>query len=679
MRSFFCQTLLLACLVNCPLPIMAQQKKGQSRIDSLLMQLPKMNEDTNKVKLLNDLSETYSYIDNNEGIKVGEESLALAQKLNWQNGIAAATNSIGACHEAKSDFAEALEHYLKALRMFEALGDKHGIAKSLGNVGIIYDYQLDYPKALEYYFRVLKMREELGDKSGLAGFLGNIAVVYKNQGNYSKALEYSLKAVEIYKELGNTYGIAINLNNIGVVYDIQSDYSKALEYYFEELKLLEELADKDAIGVTFSNIGTVYFSLATGSSRVTTSGKPTEPFGGNKNKLLQQAKLYADSSISIFKELGHLDNLSKSYEQLSEIQTQMGEHKNALISYKNYAVLKDSVFNMEKEKKITENAMQYEFDKKEALVKADQEKKDAIAARTRDLQYIAIGVSLLLGIFLLYGYIQKNKAKTRIQKAYEELKSTQQQLIQSEKMASLGELTVGIAHEIQNPLNFVNNFSELNEELLAEMKDEIDKGNLMEVKLLASDVMGNQKKINHHGKRADAIVKGMLQHSRSSSGVKEPTDINSLVDEYVRLAYHGMRAKDKSLNVTLNTSFDERIGNVNVIPQDIGRVILNLLNNAFYAVSEKIKTANNYEPVVSLSTRKSGDKALISVDDNGIGIPDKVVDKVFQPFFTTKPTGQGTGLGLSLSYDIVKAHGGSIKVTTNESEGAKFVVELPIG
>jgi signal transduction histidine kinase len=268
--------------------------------------------------------------------------------------------------------------------------------------------------------------------------------------------------------------------------------------------------------------------------------------------------------------------------------------------------------------------------------------------------------------------------KKRAEDALTELKATQTQLIQSEKMASLGELTAGIAHEIQNPLNFVNNFSEVNKELIGEMRAEIEKGNLEEVKTLAADIESNEEKINHHGKRADTIVKGMLQHSRSSSGVKEPTDINGLCDEYLRLSYHGLRAKDKSFNATMKTDFDSSIGKINVIPQDIGRVVLNLLTNAFYAVDEKKKSGiPHYEPTVSIGTKKLGGHVEISVTDNGNGIPQKVLDKIFQPFFTTKPTGEGTGLGLSLSYDIVtKGHGGELKVETNEGEGTAFIVIL---
>ena len=296
---------------------------------------------------------------------------------------------------------------------------------------------------------------------------------------------------------------------------------------------------------------------------------------------------------------------------------------------------------------------------------------------------------------------QKRKAieetNSALTKSLEELKAAQAQLIQSEKMASLGELTAGIAHEIQNPLNFVNNFSDVSTELVDEMNEEIDKGNLEDAKQIARDLKQNLEKINHHGKRAGDIVKGMLQHSRSSSGQKELTDINELADEYLRLAYHGLRAKDKSFNAAMKTDYDDSIGLIKIIPQDIGRVILNLITNAFYAVSERKKRPHplkggenplsaqaGYEPVVTVTTQKldspSGDGGIVEVHvkDNGTGIPQKALEKIFQPFFTTKPTGQGTGLGLSLSYDIVKAHGGELKVETKEGEGSEFIIVLPV-
>ena len=283
---------------------------------------------------------------------------------------------------------------------------------------------------------------------------------------------------------------------------------------------------------------------------------------------------------------------------------------------------------------------------------------------------------------------QKRKAieetNVALQQSLEELKAAQAQLIQSEKMASLGELTAGIAHEIQNPLNFVNNFSEVSTELVDEMNDEIDKGNLEDAKQIAQDLKQNLEKINLHGKRAGDIVKGMLQHSRSTNNAtKEPTDINALADEYLRLAYHGLRAKDKTFNAAMKTDYDETIGNINVIPQGIGRVILNLITNAFYVVDEKAKIiqqaqGDSYEPTVLVSTKKINGKVEIKVADNGNGIPKKIIDKIFQPFFTTKPTGKGTGLGLSLAYDIVKAHGGELKLETKEGEGSEFIILIPV-
>jgi signal transduction histidine kinase/streptogramin lyase len=311
----------------------------------------------------------------------------------------------------------------------------------------------------------------------------------------------------------------------------------------------------------------------------------------------------------------------------------------------------------------------------------------------------AYTIFVLLGIGLLRLYIVYRSRKlqkenriledkvthrtSQLKKSLEDLKATQSQLIQSEKMASLGELTAGIAHEIQNPLNFVNNFSEVNTELTEELKEELNKTNLSPVEKLsiskiADDIKSNQEKISFHGKRADSIVKGMLQHSRSSNGQKELTNINTLADEYLRLAYHGLRAKDKSFNAAMKTDFDESLPKINVVAQDIGRVILNLITNAFYAVTEKKKTAvAGYEPTVTVTTKKMNDTISVTVKDNGDGVPKKVLDKIFQPFFTTKPTGQGTGLGLSLSYDVIKSHGGELKVETKEGEGTEFTIFLP--
>ena len=274
---------------------------------------------------------------------------------------------------------------------------------------------------------------------------------------------------------------------------------------------------------------------------------------------------------------------------------------------------------------------------------------------------------------------QLSNQKEELQHALAELRTTQDQLIQSEKLASLGELTAGIAHEIQNPLNFVNNFSEVSIELLEEMEEEMEKGAIKEAVAISGDIKQNLEKIRHHGKRADGIVKGMLQHSRNNSGERQLTDLNVLADEYLRLSYHGLRAKDKSFNATLTTHFQETLPKINIVPQDIGRVLLNLFNNAFYAVQQKQKTAGTgYKPEVTVDTSFTGTFLTIKVKDNGTGIPEAVKDKILQPFFTTKPTGEGTGLGLSLSYDIVvKGHGGKLDIVSEEGKGSEFLIELP--
>jgi signal transduction histidine kinase len=314
------------------------------------------------------------------------------------------------------------------------------------------------------------------------------------------------------------------------------------------------------------------------------------------------------------------------------------------------------------------------------MIEKDEQRRQELADseeefRNRQRTNIFLGSSFTLfaiTALVFWNSRQQRKSKRRIEIAYNRLKNTQSQLIQSEKMASLGELTAGIAHEIQNPLNFVNNFSEVNRELIEELKDAVASNDQDEIREILKDLAENEEKVKHHGRRAEGIVKGMLQHSRTSQGEKEPTDLNALADEYLRLAYHGLRAKDKSFNADFKTDFDPSLPKVNVVPQDIGRVLLNLINNAFQAVGE----VDN--PMVVVSTKKLDKQIEIKVSDNGPGIPEEIKDKIFQPFFTTKPTGQGTGLGLSLSYDIVKGHGGTFTLDTSVLKGAAFIIQFPI-
>jgi signal transduction histidine kinase len=391
---------------------------------------------------------------------------------------------------------------------------------------------------------------------------------------------------------------------------------------------------------------------------------------------------YDEAIILLQQDIERLKNIRldilRDYKLIAELYQRTGKGDKAAETYAIFIAKQDSLLIEQAKYRSISFEAEQQLNEKELSI-AKLENKNKISSLTKNFSIGIATLLLLLAVGVYNRFRNKKKANMVLEKTLADLKSTQAQLIQSEKMASLGELTAGIAHEIQNPLNFVNNFSEVSNELMDEMKEEIKKSNYEEVIALANDVKQNLEKINHHGKRADAIVKGMLQHSRSSTGQKESTDINALADEYLRLAYHGLRAKDNSFNASYKTDFDPNIGNIHIVPQDIGRVLLNLINNAFYAVDErKRQQQGGYEPTVTVSTKKMADKVEIKVSDNGNGIPQLVLDKIFQPFFTTKPTGQGTGLGLSLSYDIIKAHGGEIKVNTKVGEGTEFIIQLPV-
>jgi signal transduction histidine kinase len=405
---------------------------------------------------------------------------------------------------------------------------------------------------------------------------------------------------------------------------------------------------------------------------------------------------YALQSLQLAKQHHLKDQVAGASLKLSEIYEQEGDMASSLRYYKQHIAYRDSVNNLTTVQRMADLRTDFEVSKKQVELDLANQQKQNERNRT-----ILLAIILALSVIILGVLIRSNKHK---QKAYKvlnlqrkkteeqkeraegallDLQEAQKHLIQSAKMASLGELTAGIAHEIQNPLNFVNNFSEISVELLDELKtealDKLPASDKAGADGILQDLSENLKKISDHGKRAGSIVKGMLQHTRVSTGKKELTDINALASEYLRLSYLGVRAKDKDFSTQLSSNLDETIGQIEVVPQDIGRVLLNLYNNAYYAVDHKKKLQNDsYEPLISVSSKRNGDSMELSVRDNGIGIPKNILDKIYQPFFTTKPTGQGTGLGLWLSYDIIEAHGGEIKVKTQEGEFTEFIIHLPI-
>ncbi|HEY5408961.1 MAG TPA: ATP-binding protein [Ginsengibacter sp.] len=573
--------------------------------------------------------------------------------------------------DASYDYVE-----LTKIGMMSKTGDfANALDKAVQLVKVFHDRKDDYGELLALY----KVTQSLYYADDIEASLSNS----QKQLSLALKLRNYRELMFCYNAISSLYAI-LKMPDSGIVYGL-----KALEY--------ARKTDRELIGTAYGTLGESYLVKKNFDSVIIVS-KAAIPLSTDMSTTvglyanLAQAYLgqkqydstfyYARLTINKSRLNQFNDYLQLGYEVLYQYYEQEEKTDSAFKYHKMSVQTKQNLYTDKKENEIKAIKLREE-------TRLQKLEKDKTAYQNKVRLYglliglLAIG---LIAFILFRNNRQKQKAnnllakqKDTLENTLSELRSTQQQLIQSEKMASLGELTAGIAHEIQNPLNFVNNFSEVNKELVDELQSELKAGNTEEAIAISNDIKDNEEKINHHGKRADAIVKGMLQHSRSSTGVKEPTDINALADEYLRLSYHGLRAKDKEFNAVMKTDFDNNIEKINIVPQDIGRVLLNLFNNAFYAVNEKEKlSANSYQPAVSVTTKKSESSVLITVSDNGNGIPKNIVDKIFQPFFTTKPTGQGTGLGLSLSYDIVKAHGGEINVETKDGGGSEFILALPV-
>ncbi len=662
--------------------------------DSLKRSVQTEKNDTLKMAAFRSLGFYYQDFIADSGLYFHEQQLALSKKLNRKLWQADAFSQAGYCLVTLSDYMKAYEYHSEAMKLagdekneldnwrpwtFSNSVNSHDarisiLAMNYQMMGNLWGALGEKEKQRYSFGEAIKLGESINN--GKVIFLGyaSLAAVSPPDSAImftSKGLQFAAAAG--FRRTGNT------LINLAKAYAGKGMWDSAFIFAYNSIAI--NLADNYLRSLVSSYVGVSFL------------------FGRQNNK--DSSLFYAYKALEAARITGLPGSLQAAYQCLSAAN-QLNNKTDSAFRYEQFSnKLNDSLKNA----RITNltNYQKFAFNEQLRLKKLDEE-KTAYANRMNMLGMLALlGGILLVAIILFRNNRQKQNANKVLESTLTNLKSTQSQLVQSEKMASLGELTAGIAHEIQNPLNFVNNFSEVNKELLAEMNEEIEKGNFKEVKMLAKDVTDNEEKINYHGKRADAIVKGMLQHSRSSNGIKEPTDINALADEYLRLAYHGLRAKDKSFNATMKTDFDPTIGNINIIPQDMGRVILNLITNAFYAVDEKKKSGienlpagqTGYEPTVTVTTKliippPGGTRGVkITVKDNGNGIPPKVLDKIFLPFFTTKPTGQGTGLGLSMSYDIVtKGHGGQLKVETKYKEGlpaealaqagTEFIIILPI-
>ena len=641
--------------------IFAEELNAQTDTIEVLRNKLTNNVDTTQVSLLSDIGDQYTSVGKyDSALYYFFKSLNKAEKITEKKYSMRILSLIADLYLLQKKTEPALMFATKALKLAEEEKDPIKIYKIQSQIGLIYFNEGKYDQSLEYALKNLAIMPRVTEKEIIVDAYMRMADVYKGLSKYDSAIRYENKAIEVAKTMDNKAALAMCINNLGTIHQVNRNQEEALKNFLLAFSMIDTMQISFGKVLLLMNISGEYSNI------------------GNLDKSLEYAKkAMGESKVSNDKEWQ-----KETIMQIATIYANKKQYKEAYEYFIEYDHLKDSLNTSESQNKLFELQSRYENDQKEKQI--ELLKKTAKLNTTLKNVFIAGSVLLIIIVILIarqYRIKKKselsiNKKNIELSETLNDLRSTQAQLIQSEKMASLGELTAGIAHEIQNPLNFVNNFSDVNKELLLEMNSEIGKGNYDEVRTLAKDIADNEEKINHHGKRADAIVKGMLQHSRSNIGVKEPTDINTLADEYLRLSYHGLRAKDKSFNAKFETDFDNSIGKVNIIPQDIGRVILNLINNAFYAVNEK-QNLNGFEPKVIISTSKHNSKVEIKVADNGNGIPKKVLDKIFQPFFTTKPTGQGTGLGLSLSYDIVKAHGGEIKVNTKENEGTEFTIVLP--
>jgi len=615
--------------------------------DSLKHLLAAAKEDTNKVNLYLQLGRYYQWNYPDSSLLYTGPGSLLAKKLDYATGQLRLLRSMAPALIARGNYAKALQTGFQGLTLAEKLNNRLYISAFFWTIGYCYEHSGDYKKALVYYFKA---------KSATANFLTiplglseNIGSTYYDLNNLDSALKYTGQA---YEEVLKTKSLwPVPCFYMAKIYEKKGELKKAL--YYAKLGVNKSLLNHDKAD-SYVNLAGIYKKLGEADS----------------------STLYANKAIAISIKSSFLPEVVDAGGILASLYKARHLADSALKYQDIMLTAKDNVFSREKIQQMQLFAFDEQMRQQEILKQQEQYNN-----RIKMYGLVAIViVFLVIAVILWRNNRLQQKANEKIQKTLAELKTTQTQLIQSEKMASLGELTAGIAHEIQNPLNFVNNFSEVSIEMLDEMEQELTKGDKAEAIAIAADIKQNLEKIHHHGQRADGIVKGMLQHSRASSTTKEPTDINKLADEYLRLAYHGLRAKDKSFNAELETNFADNLPLITVVPQDIGRVLLNLFTNAFYATQQKVKNqgGDNYKPVVKIDTKINNRYIEITVGDNGTGIPEDIKEKVLQPFFTTKPTGEGTGLGLSLSYDIVvKGHNGKIEVNSEEGKYTAFKISIP--
>lgn len=662
-------------------------------------------DDSEKGAIYSELGDTYTQMGQDvKALNYSNKALESFEASGDQYSYMHQLTSTGLILRNLGNYGESLEYFIESLNSGRQLNDSTAIVESLLAMGFVYMYVEKWSDAIDSQKEALKLYQAADNQWGIARIHNDMGVTYYRKGDIDSSLVHHRKALAMRLELNNSYDTFSSYSYIADILADQGDIVGAIEFYDKALTYGDQIAFKTEIVAANLRQGYNYLMLSdledakkkfnialelstevgdtTGMSRARMGlaqvAMSKDDYKNAIDYLLLAEQTAPESNLRIRESL---------YREIAETYYNLGDYKKAYTNSLIFSEVKDSALAAENLSQISRMTSLMEFENEMALKRENNEKMMAIKqAEINEGKFIRniflggmIFAVILVGI-TFFRFIEKKKLSNKLNDTVKNLQSAQRQLIHSEKMASLGELTAGIAHEIKNPLNFVNNFAEVSEEMVDEAAEELAEGNSEEVGAILTGIRINLGKINHHGKRADSIIKGMLQHARGGSGKMEPTDVNALIKEFTNLAFHGMRAGKDPMDVDIELELDEKVREVDLIAEDFSRVIVNLCNNAFDAMREKqnselsIQNSEEFSPKLCVRTRLSDSESIvIEIEDNGPGIPGKIKNNIMQPFFTTKKGAQGTGLGLSITNDIINAHGGSLDV---ESEPGKTVFKI---
>jgi two-component system NtrC family sensor kinase len=699
--------IIIAIIVS--LPAIAQPGKK----DSLLLSLKDHKTDSARVLTLIELAKISRDYDPKEVLTFSEQALKISQHSKFKQGEGLSYKWIGFYYYDNAEFLKAQEYWNNSAQAYKEAGDLSGMANMLSNIGAIMFNFGDSKLAKTYYEKSIAISREIKDSLRLQTAISNIALLFsEDPSKFEQAKSMYRELIQIAINSSDPNTTTLWYMNLGELYLRKNLYDSSLSYLALAIKSTKQtdpynsrpriytlIAENKIRQKKYNEALDNFKEAASASTRYGNNAILARiSFGMGEAKLmlgnLKDATRDFHQVVALSETSTDQSYQVKALNALADTYSKLGNNEKAFLFQKQAFHIADSIATHQSESISAFRDARLDFQKKADSTIYSKEKEQLSLqmskieeqSRFRTLSFLGIISTILIILgFLYYNNRIKQKTntllsiqKTELENALSELKSAQSRLILAEKMASLGQLTSGIAHEIQNPLNFVNNFSELNTEMLDELKSEIIQNNSTNALAIVDDIRHNSEKLTYHGKRADSIVKSMLQHSRAGTSVQENTDINKLADDCLRVSYQGLRSKNNSFHADIQTEYDTQIGDLPIVPQEMSRVMLNVYNNAFYAMEQKVKLIDKgYVPTIHVKTQRANNKVLITVKDNGIGISENLTGKIFQPFFTTKPTGDGTGLGLSISYDIIKGHGGEIDLKTEEGKFTEFIITLP--